>query len=109
MESTVYALLAGFQNFGQSIAQSLGLALSDILGIHAVEGGPCNFDNLPWAIGISHIILPLLVIPFTFILIPDARTTDNLVVDTVAKRGVNINNDTDNDNDNDNDGNDDDD
>ena len=132
MESTVYALLAGFQNFGQSIAQSLGLALQDILGIHAVsvnrtsaadpcslrccdvtplvagwracadfrvsvlpcvcavcarayvrcvctaaprswphhqephpvctmcrfqvEGGPCNFDNLPLAIGISHIV-----------------------------------------------------
>jgi len=82
MESTVYALLAGFQNFGQSIAQSLGLALSDILGIRAVEGGPCTFDNLPLAIGISHIILPLLVVPLTFILIPDARTTDNIVVDT---------------------------
>ena len=27
-------------------------------------------------------ILPLLVVPLTFILIPDARTTDNIVVDT---------------------------
>eukprot|EP00039_Didymoeca_costata_P001508 m.53017 g.53017 ORF g.53017 m.53017 type:complete len:590 (+) comp10836_c0_seq1:169-1938(+) len=84
MESTVYALLAGFQNFGQSIAMSLGLTLTEMLNIKAVSGGEegdCNFDNLPILIGISHMILPLLVIPSTFWLIPDIRMTDPIVKD----------------------------
>jgi hypothetical protein len=47
-----------------------------------VEANPdtnvCNFDKLPQLVAISHILCPLLVIPLTFILIPDLRMTDNI-------------------------------
>ena len=41
MESTVYAMLAGFQNFGQTIAMTLGLALTEIMKVNADFSG-CN-------------------------------------------------------------------
>ena len=82
MESTVYAMLAGFQNFGQSISVSLGLALSSGLGVEAdTETNVCNFEKLPQLVVISHIVLPLCVIPLTFFLIPDLRMTDSLQIE----------------------------
>jgi hypothetical protein len=97
MESTVYAMLAGFQNFGQSIAATLGVALTSAM---KVEFNPdddvCEYENLPMLIAISHMILPLCVIPLTFILIPDLRMTDSITVNedgrierTVDDGGVN--------------------
>lgn len=82
MESTVYAMLAGFQNFGQSISVSLGLALSSGLGVEAdTETNVCNFEKLPQLVVISHIVLPLCVIPLTFFLIPDLRMTDSIQIE----------------------------
>jgi len=47
IESTMYALLAGFQNFGQSIARSVGSFLIASMGIVATagdDGEPCNWE-----------------------------------------------------------------
>jgi hypothetical protein len=44
---------------------------------------------------ISHMLLPLLVIPFTFILIPDVKMTDNITVNVLG--GIDVNNDEDDD------------
>eukprot|EP00854_Cymbomonas_tetramitiformis_P019829 gene19829-23714_t len=76
MESTVYALLAGFQNFGQNVAKCIGLYMIDFFEIKTQE--PCNYDNMWKLIAVSHCMLPLLTIPLTFILIPRARLTDSL-------------------------------
>lgn len=80
MESSVYALLASYQNLGSNVARSLGVALIDYLGIKTTA--PCNFKQLPTAIFIAHVLLPLLIVPMVFILIPDALMTDDLLSDT---------------------------
>lgn len=83
MESTVYALLAGFQNFGGSVARSVGVGLIDYLGIKTKA--PCNFDNLTKVIVIAHVVLPVVTIPLVFLLIPDAKMTDSLVDEADGK------------------------
>lgn len=77
MEASVYALLVSFQNLGQGVARTVGDGLLDLLNIRTVA--PCNFDNLPLAIIIAHVALPLLIFPLIFVLIPDARMTDDLI------------------------------
>lgn len=79
VESTVYALLAGFQNFGASVASALGVLALDVGGIETPEDAPCDFSNLTWLIIFGHVVLPLLTIPLTFWLIPNARMTDDLI------------------------------
>ena len=72
MESTMYALLAGFQNFGVSVSRSAGAFV-----IHAANIGNCDFSNLPTAIAVCNMAMPLLCIPAAFILLPDMRLSDN--------------------------------
>lgn len=79
VESTVYALLAGFSNFGRSVGSSLGVLALDIAGIKTPREGACNFDNLALLLVVSHVVLPLLTVPLTFVLIPNAKMTDDLV------------------------------
>jgi len=81
MEATVYALLAGFQNFGSAVSSSMGTLAIDLTGIRTPKDAPCNFDDLIWLVVTSHVILPLLTLPLTFVLIPNARMTDDLLGD----------------------------
>ena len=79
MEATVYALLAGYQNFGAAIAASLGTAATTAAGVVAVPAeDDCDFANLPLLILVCHVAVPLLLLPLTFILVPNARMTDSL-------------------------------
>lgn len=82
VEATVYSLLAGYTNFGVAVASAMGSLAMDVAGIRTPGpgGGPCNFDRLPLLIAIGHVGLPLLVLPLTFWLIPNARMTDDLLV-----------------------------
>lgn len=77
MEASVYALLASYQNLGANVSRTLGVALIDFLGIKTTV--PCDFTKLPLAILIAHVLLPLLVFPLVFILIPDAKMTDDIL------------------------------
>lgn len=98
MEATVFALLAGFQNFGSMVAGSLGVCLVNALGIRthapagAAEGAeaPCDFRRLPHAIVLSHMLLPLLTVPLAYVLLPDARLIDEISVmgKAVRKEGA---------------------
>lgn len=83
MEASVFALLVSFQNLGQGVAQTIGDELIEWLGIRTVA--PCNFDYLPTAILIAHVAVPTIMFPLIFILIPDARMTDDLVNTTDAR------------------------
>eukprot|EP01134_Creolimax_fragrantissima_P000565 CFRG0565T1 len=76
IESTVYALLAGFQNFGKAVSSSIGVVLIQAFGIKTKH--PCDFTNLTALIVLCHIVLPLSCIPLTFILLPKAYMTDTL-------------------------------
>ena len=79
MEATVYAILAGFQNFGGSVSAAVGLALTSQFGIHAnLNTNECSFEGLSALIIVAHILMPLLVVPLTFILIPNAGLKDKI-------------------------------
>lgn len=72
----MYALLASYQNLGSNIARCLGVALIEMLQI---KTDTCQFQQLPLAIFIAHVALPLCVVPLVFVLIPDAKMTDDLL------------------------------
>jgi len=74
VEGTMYALLAGFSNFGQSIAQNLGTYLFAVANIRIGAHEPkCNDDNLWWVLLIGETITPLICIPLTFVMIPEGK------------------------------------
>ena len=83
VEATTYALLAGFQNFGQQVARTGGVFAMDALELQPEPaegsgGGGCDFSALPALLLVSHTLLPLLTVPLTWVLIPDANMRDNL-------------------------------
>lgn len=88
LESTTYALLAGFQNFGGVVSSQIGIYATQYAKIETSE--PCNFDNLTPLVGICHCLLPLLAIPLTFFLIPDKLMTDKIVDDEEEEEATQI-------------------
>eukprot|EP01063_Lacrimia_lanifica_P008469 TRINITY_DN1550_c0_g1_i1.p1 TRINITY_DN1550_c0_g1~~TRINITY_DN1550_c0_g1_i1.p1 ORF type:complete len:679 (+),score=277.85 TRINITY_DN1550_c0_g1_i1:93-2039(+) len=80
-ESLVYAMLAGFQNFGFQVARHTGLFLMKAMNVYA-EPAPstdCNWDNLAELIIVSHMVLPLITVPLTFVLLPNARLKESVI------------------------------
>lgn len=75
IESTVYSILASYQNLGVIVSRSLGVFLIRWCNIRTVY--PCDFSGLPKAIVIGHGILPALVFPLVFLLIPKGSMTDD--------------------------------
>lgn len=75
-ESTTYAILAGFQNLGQTMSRITGVALIHSFKIHT-EPPNCNFDGYPALIIFSHMAFPLIAIPLAFIMIPDQAISRN--------------------------------
>jgi len=77
MESTMYALLAGFQNFGQTISRNVGSFLLPIFNVKlsTAPGFDCQYEHFWLLILICQCVLPLVTIPLTFFLIPKARLT----------------------------------
>ncbi|PFH35244.1 BT1 family protein [Besnoitia besnoiti] len=74
VESTMYAVVAGVNNFGSSLAKYLGNFLAVfLLGIKTMndEKGSCNFENLGLAVIIASGLCPLLPLVLTFFLIPN--------------------------------------
>eukprot|EP01061_Rhynchopus_euleeides_P041680 TRINITY_DN72906_c0_g1_i1.p1 TRINITY_DN72906_c0_g1~~TRINITY_DN72906_c0_g1_i1.p1 ORF type:complete len:602 (+),score=219.90 TRINITY_DN72906_c0_g1_i1:24-1808(+) len=82
-ESMVYAMLGGFQNFGHHVASNTGIVLAKVLGVGAgANSTNCHWDNLSLLILISHGLLPLVTVPLTFVLLPDAKLTDDILTKT---------------------------
>lgn len=75
-EATVFAILAGFQNFGSNIGSLLGAQLSDHFGITCSRLGPCNFEWLKTLILVCHMLVPLACLPLTWVLVPAAVISD---------------------------------
>jgi len=77
LESTMYALLAGFSNFGTVVASSIGSVLTDAFGI--VTGDDhCDFTNLAPLIVLAHGVLPLLSLALAAVLLPDKNIGERL-------------------------------
>lgn len=65
-EALTYGILAGYQNFGQVIANSIGLMLIEITNV----GHNCDFVDYPFVVFCGHILAPLLTIPLASFLVP---------------------------------------
>merc|ERR1719235_1591909 len=80
MEATMYALLAGCHNLGNTIASNCGAMVLELL--HCTPSGAVGesaaFKNLWWASALST-VLPLLTLLLLPCLIPDAKQTDKLL------------------------------
>lgn len=66
-ESTTYAILAGFQNFGSAISTTYGYVLQEKLDV-SFSADDCNAENIAWLVGLAHMFLPLITIPLSFCL-----------------------------------------
>ena len=68
-ESTIYAILAGFQNLGMAISLVIGTVLADSFGVH-LSPSVCTYSNLPYLIALANIALPMLSAPLSYWLVP---------------------------------------
>ena len=64
-EALTYAILAGCQNFGNLVSTSIGNYF-----IYRYNIGGCEFKELPIALLVGHVVLPLGVVPLAYILVP---------------------------------------
>lgn len=68
-ETSVYALLASYQNFGGSLAAVLGMATASFAGVHLADADiPCSYEALPSLIAACNMLLPLVCVPLASIL-----------------------------------------
>ena len=80
MEATMYALLAGCHNLGNTIASSWGALLLESMGVNPTGsmGESSQFDNL-WKASLIASILPLITVLALFQFIPDVKQGDPVV------------------------------
>eukprot|EP00919_Chromeraceae_sp_WS-2016_P032993 GHVR01078008.1.p1 GENE.GHVR01078008.1~~GHVR01078008.1.p1 ORF type:complete len:637 (-),score=146.03 GHVR01078008.1:177-2087(-) len=78
-EAASYAILAGFANFGTSVSQALGGFFIRNAGIRTTE--PCNFDNLGNLVVLCHFMLPMTMIPLSFLCIPNVYMDATIDID----------------------------
>lgn len=76
-ESMMYALVAGFGNLGASMSSILGSLLMEFVWPVATQV-PCDFSNVQWLVLVGHILLPMIIVPLSFLLIPSARVCDDI-------------------------------
>jgi len=80
-ESTMYAILAGFANFGRAIGGNFGAIVVPMTGleIDLRNAENCNDAPLVLLTFFGQAVFPLISIPFTWWLIPDARLTGTII------------------------------
>merc|ERR1719352_231195 len=82
MEATMYALLAGCHNLGNTIASNCGALVLHLLGCEP-SGQPKETDQFKhlWQASALSTVLPMFTLLLLPWLIPDARQTDKLLDD----------------------------
>ncbi|CBZ23510.1 putative pteridine transporter [Leishmania mexicana MHOM/GT/2001/U1103] len=78
-ESMVYALVAGFGNLGASMSNTVGSLLMEFKWPITTKG-TCDFSNVPMLLLVGHVLLPMLIVPLSFVLVPAARICDDIDV-----------------------------
>lgn len=79
VSSTLYALLASYQNLGVGIARAVGGYLITVFDVHLPaegQGKSCNFARLPWLILCVHIVPPVLAGVFMYYILPSRERLD---------------------------------
>lgn len=81
MEATIFAVLAGSQNFGSNIARVLGAVYVEYLGVNfQSNSNECVNDRVPWfgnlrgltvARVCGGVVLPAITVPLTFFMLPN--------------------------------------
>jgi folate/biopterin transporter len=80
MEATMYALLAGCHNLGNTIASSLGALLLQRLGCQpSGQVGESDQFQMLWVAATVSTVLPMIAILVLYRLIPDARQNEQIV------------------------------
>ena len=83
MEGTMYAILAGFSNFGMALSNVLGTLLVEfwfpIVAVVKRDGPPCDFSQLPALLFVGHFALPLFILPLAYFLLPTSNICDPLI------------------------------
>mmetsp|Transcript_41376 Transcript_41376/g.115026 ORF Transcript_41376/g.115026 Transcript_41376/m.115026 type:complete len:122 (-) Transcript_41376:172-537(-) len=82
MEATMFALLAGCANLGNSVSSNCGAMLLHYMGCRpsGAKAESAQFENL-WIAATVSTVLPLMAVPVLYRLIPDARQNERLVSD----------------------------
>ncbi|CAD7925329.1 unnamed protein product [Amoebophrya sp. A120] len=82
MEATLYALLAGCHNLGNSISEYLGAFVLEELGCTPTGQGDetTKFDNL-WVAALIQTVVPMFTIALIPYMIPNNKQTDTILVD----------------------------
>jgi len=73
-ESTIYAILAGFQNYGTAVATVIGTVLANVMQVH-LSPTVCTFQYLPHLVATANIALPMMCVPLALILLPRGSTS----------------------------------
>lgn len=96
MEATIFAVLAGSQNFGTTLARVFGGLFVEYLDVNFRNGselrppvctnptyswGPFAMTGLSVARFVGGFVLPALTIPLTFVLLPNKLLTDDFIED----------------------------
>lgn len=68
-EATTYAVLASFQNLGSTISRLLGVFFMNAFGVYSTSTS-CSYENYPYLLILAHLVVPLVCIPFSYILLP---------------------------------------
>jgi len=103
MEATIFAVLAGSQNFGSNIARVMGaIVVQDVLGVNfASNSNDCVNERVGWFFNLrglsvarvaGGILLPAITVPLTFIMLPSkplAEKYDNEDDGAVELREIN--------------------
>jgi len=85
MEATMYALLAGCHNLGNTIGSACGALMLQYLGCRP-DGSPgesAQFQNL-WVAGLVATLLPTITTVLTVHLLPDAHQDEKILSDDAA-------------------------
>jgi len=95
MEAQVFAILASLSNFGSNVGYINGSIMAEVFGVKMkqVPGNPVLYEcdnpegwwgisNVGWLKIIGTAILPMLTIPFTWVLLPSMNLNDDFLGET---------------------------
>ncbi|KPI83163.1 putative biopterin transporter, partial [Leptomonas seymouri] len=71
-EAMVLALLGSVAHLGMSTSTAVGYLLLETIW-PVVTRGKCDYGNAPWLVIAGHIVLPLVILPLSFLLLPASR------------------------------------
>ncbi|EPY19618.1 pteridine transporter [Strigomonas culicis] len=76
-EAMVFSIISAFGSIGDTMSYTFGSVLMEFRFPVTTEV-PCDYSNTRYLIIISHLCMPLMIIPLSFLLLPHCRICDKL-------------------------------